>query len=146
MALQVGKVEEEFRTCMAVDAPAVDEYEIQSLEDESGIFGLYGVNGDRRGRSNHVEVVVNGESINMEIDTEADYSIMISDTYLLTDVQLKTYSGETSRTRSQMLCKVLYSGQEYVLPMIVAENENKPTLLGRNWLEKLRLIGTRFLV
>ena len=38
-----------------------------------------------------------------------------------------------------MLCKVSYSGQEYVLPMIVAESEGKPTLLGRNWLEKLRI-------
>ena len=38
-----------------------------------------------------------------------------------------------------MLCKVVYSGQEYILPMIVAENEGKPTLLGRNWLEKLKV-------
>ena len=38
-----------------------------------------------------------------------------------------------------MLCKVAYSGQEYILPMIVAENEGKPTLLGRNWLEKLKV-------
>ena len=38
-----------------------------------------------------------------------------------------------------MLCKVVYSGQEYILPMIVGENEGKPTLLGRNWLEKLKV-------
>lgn len=38
-----------------------------------------------------------------------------------------------------MLCKVVYSGQEYILPMIVAENEGKPTLLGLKWLEKLKV-------
>ena len=38
-----------------------------------------------------------------------------------------------------MLCKVVYSGQEYIFPMIVAENEGKTTLLGRNWLEKLKV-------
>ena len=80
--------------------------------------------------------------------TLADFSIMSRDTYIKTfksfplqntDVKLKTYSGETLRTYGQMLCKVVYSGQEYILPMIVAENEGKPTLLGRNWLEKLKV-------
>ena len=133
---------------LVVDAPAADENESQSSEDELGIFGLYAANSDRVGRGYHVEVAVNGESINMEIDTAADYSIMSSDTYAKkfkafplqnTDVHLKTYSGETLETCGQMLCEVSYNGQEYVLPMIVAESEGKPTLLGRNWLEKLKI-------
>ena len=98
---------------------------------------------------------MNGESINMEIDMAADYYIISSDIYAKkfkafplqnADVQLKTYSGETLKMCGQMLCKVSYSGQKYVLPMIVAESEGKPTLLGRNWLEQLRLIRTRSLV
>ena len=53
-----------------------------------------------------VEVEINGESINMEVDTAADFSIMSRDTYIKrfksfplqnTDVKLKTYSGETLR-------------------------------------------------
>ena len=133
---------------LAVDASAADENESQSSEDGLGIFGLYATNSDRVGRGYHVEVAVNGESINMEIDTAADYSIMSSDTYAKkfkafplqnTDVQLKTYSGETLRTCGQMLCEVSYNGEEYVLPMIVAESEGKPTLLGGDWLEKLRI-------
>ena len=131
---------------LAVDPPVADENEIQSSEDELGIFGLYATNSDRVGRGYHVEVAVNDESISMELDTAADYSIMSSDTYAKkfkafplqnTDVQLKTYSGETLKTCGQMLCEVSYNGQNYVLPMIVAESEGKPTLLGRNWLEKL---------
>ena len=47
-----------------------------------------------------------------------DYSIMSSDTYAKkfkafplqnTDVQLKTYSGETLKTCGQMLCEVSYN-------------------------------------
>lgn len=119
---------------MAVDTPAVDENESQSSEDELGIFGLYAMNSGRVGRGYHVELAVNGENINMEIDTTADYSIMSSDTYANTfkafplqntDVQLKTYSGENLSQDA-----VQDSGQEYVLPMIVAESEGKPTLLG----------------
>ena len=133
---------------MAVNAPAADENESQSSEDELGIFGLYATNSDRVGKGHHVEVAVNGESINMEIDTAADYSIMSSDTYAKkfkafplqnTDVQLKTYSGETLKKCGQMLCEVSYNGQEYVLPVIVAESEGKPTLLGQNWLEKIKI-------
>ena len=56
-----------------------------------------------------------------------------------TDVKFKTYTGEVLRTCGQMLCKVVYGGREHILPMIVAENEGKPTLLGRNWLEKLKI-------
>ena len=49
---------------------------------------------------------INGESINMEVDMAADFSIMSRDTYIKrfksfplqnTDVKLKTYSGETLR-------------------------------------------------
>ena len=111
-------------------------------------FGLFATNSGRASKGYLIEVEINGESINMEVDTAADFSIMSRDTYIKrfksfplqnTDVKLKTYSGETLRTCGQMLCKVVYSGQEYILPMIVAENEGKPTLLGRNWLEKLKV-------
>ena len=37
----------------------------------------------------------------------------------------------------EMLCDVVYKGHEYTLPIIVADYE-KPTLLGRNWLNHIR--------
>ena len=46
---------------LAVDAPAAEENESQSSEDELSIFGLYATNSDRVGRGYHVEVAVNGE-------------------------------------------------------------------------------------
>ena len=132
---------------MAVYDQTPDEDGIQSSDDELGIFELFAMNSGRVSKY-LVEVEINSESINMEVDTAADFSIMSRDTYIKrfksfplhnTDVKLKTYTGETLRTCGQMLCKVVYSGQEYILPMIVAENEGKPTLLERNWLEKLKV-------
>ena len=88
---------------LAVDAPAAEnENESQSSEDELGIFCSYATNSDRVGRGYHVEVAVNGESINKEIDTAAAYSIMSSNNYPRkfkafpfqnTDVQLKTFEN-----------------------------------------------------
>ena len=34
---------------------------------------------------------------------------------------------------------ILYKGDEYTLPIIVANYENKPTLLGWNWLNRIKL-------
>ena len=133
---------------LAVDDQTPDEDEIQSSDDELGIFGRHATNSGRASKGYLVEVEINGESIDMEVDTAADFSIMSRDTYIKrfksfplqnTDVKLKTYSGKTLRTCGQMLCKVVYRGQEYILPMIVAENEGKPTFLGQNWLEKLKV-------
>ena len=133
---------------MAVDDQTPDEDGIQSSGDELGIFGLFATNSGRVSKGFLVEVEINSESINMEVDTAADFSVMSRDTYIKrfkffplqnTDMKLKTYSGETLRTRGQMLCKVAHSRQEYILLMIVAENEGKPTLLGQNWLEKLKV-------
>lgn len=77
------------------------------------------MNSDRVGRGYYVEVVVNGESINMEIDMVVDYFIMSSDIYVKKfkvflfqniDVQFKIYFGEILKMCSQMLCEVLYNG------------------------------------
>ena len=38
-----------------------------------------------------------------------------------------------------MQCNVLYEGHEYTLPIIVANYDNKPTLLHRNWLNRIKL-------
>ena len=52
---------------------------------------------------------------------------------------MKTYTGETLAVCGEMLCDVVYKGHKYTLPIIVADYEKKPTLLGRNWLNHIRL-------
>ena len=67
-------------------------------DDELGIFGLYATS-SKGSKSYHVEVDINGENMDMQIDTAADYSIMSRDTYVkkfvsiplqTTDIKLKT--------------------------------------------------------
>ena len=55
---------------LAVDDQTPDEDEIQSLDDELGIFGLYATNSGSASKVYLVEVEINGESIDMEVDTE----------------------------------------------------------------------------
>lgn len=84
----------------------------------------------------------------MQIDTAADYSIMSKDTYETkykdielrpTAVKLRTYSGQILKTCGEMNCIIQYNGQTAELPMIVVDCKGKPTLLGRNWLEKIKM-------
>ena len=39
-----------------------------------------------------------------------------------------------------MQCDILYKGHKYTLPIIVANYENMPLLLGRNWLNRIKLV------
>ena len=39
----------------------------------------------------------------------------------------------------EMSCNVVHKGKKVILPMIIANHVNKPTLLGRNWLQKVKL-------
>jgi len=84
----------------------------------------------------------------MEVDTAADYSIMSKNKYTQkfsnfplhpSNVELKTYTGETLTVCGEVQCNILYKGHEYTLPNIVANYENKLTLLGRIWLNCIRL-------
>ena len=52
---------------------------------------------------------------------------------------MKTYTGEPLIVCGEIQCNVLYEGHEYTLPIIVANYDNKPTLLDRNWLNRIKL-------
>ena len=65
---------------LAVDDQTPDEDEIQSSDDELGVFGLFATNSGRASKGYLVEVEINGVNIDMEVDTAADFSIMSRDT------------------------------------------------------------------
>ena len=67
---------------LAVNDQTPDEDGIQSSNDELSIFGLFATNSGRASKGYLIEVEINGESINMEVDTAADFSIMGRDTYI----------------------------------------------------------------
>ena len=55
-----------------------------------------------------------------------------------TTLRLKTWLEETCAAVGEISMRVQYKGQDLVLPIVVGPGDG-PTLLGRNWLYKLKL-------
>ena len=94
-----------------------------------------------------VPVVIDGQHCEMQLDTGASVSIMpralyekYFSHYILasTNTKLKAYNGLPIPVSGIITLPVVYEGQEQCLPLLVVEG-NGPALLGRNWLEKLKL-------
>ena len=95
-----------------------------------------------------MEVIINEKVCQMEVDTAADHSVMSKSFYidkfadkLLTPskVKLKTYTGEVLDVLGEMQCDIVYKGEQYSLPIVVANYDARPTLLGRNWLCHIKI-------
>ena len=94
-----------------------------------------------------MEMKINGKPCMMEFDTAADFATMSKSEYLekfadepLTpsQVTLKTYTGEVLDVSGEMHCEIVCKGKQYSLPILVANYDAKPTLLGKNRLSTLR--------
>jgi len=118
-------------------------------DDELGIYSLYSLDQNSPNRNTYaIEMKINGKSCMMELDTAADFSIMSKSEYLekfadklLTpsQVTLKTYTGEVLRVLGEMHCDIVYRVKQYSLPILVANYDAKPTLLGKNWPGHIKL-------
>ena len=98
----------------------------------------------------HATVTVNGSPLAMEINTGTSVSIASRETFESiqkgestlelkeTTVKLQTYTGEPIRVCGSTVVQVEHNGQTTSLPLVITEGSG-PTLLGRNWLEALRL-------
>ena len=95
-----------------------------------------------------VEVSLNSSPLKFQVDTGASISIISHSTYLslwsipppmqVSNIDLKTYSGEKIDVLGSITPKVLYNGQFWDLPLLVVEGDG-PSLFGRNWLEHIKL-------
>ena len=94
-----------------------------------------------------VEMVLEGKPHTMEIDTGASVSLVSWATYqqLFKDkrmeescLQLKTYGGQSLKVVGSLMVNVCHGNQTAQLPLVVVEGHG-PSLLGRDWLAKLRL-------
>ena len=54
-------------------------------------------------------------------------------------ITLRTYTGEVPDVSGEMQCDIVYKGKQYYLPIIVANYDAKPTLVGKNWLHQIKL-------
>ena len=94
-----------------------------------------------------VELIINGKEIEMEVDTGAAVSIMGEKTVQemfpevqlkKSDIVLKTYTAESMEVVGEIDVEVEYQGQTEKLVLVVVSG-NGPTLLGRNWLQVIKL-------
>ncbi len=122
----------------------LDDNASSNLEEDS--YSLFSVVG--KTKPIVVTVGINNQPISMEVvDTGAALSLLSQEAFqtLLpnyelkpTDITLRTYSGESLKVLGMMDTQVTYNSQSMMLPLLVVEGKG-PSLLGRNWLEKVRL-------
>ena len=94
-----------------------------------------------------VSVKLNEQSLEMEVDTGAAFSVISEvtrqavfekETLYPSDLVLKTYTDERMKVKGTLNMRVQYRDQKQKLVLVVVEG-NGPSLLGRNWLKYLRL-------
>ena len=102
-----------------------------------------------------VKVVINGAPLLMEVDTGASMSIISEPTYkelwatppmlATTTTKLRTYSGQELTVLGTISVTVEYEGQQAVQSLLVVKGAG-PSLLGRDWLEAIKLDWKSFTV
>ena len=91
-----------------------------------------------------VSLLANGQSLEMEVDTGADISIISEDTWKTLFPAQKVYKSDlilktnTGKPIGQLRVRVQYSDQFAKLILVVVEGSG-PSLLGHNWLKYLQL-------
>ena len=104
---------------------------------------------DSQGRCKEliVPMLINGKSVDMELDTGASVTIIPNNVWTdvlaakslqQTDVKLRSYSGHEIPVVGEAKVQVSYGDQQACLPVIVTAGDG-PALMGRNWLSVLRL-------
>ena len=95
-------------------------------------------------------LTLNGTKLDMEVDTGASASLISMQTYNKlwpsatapplkpTDAKLRTYTGEELTLKGRLTVRVVYGQQEATLPLLVVDGSG-PSLLGRDWLSKIKL-------
>ena len=128
-------------------AEVVVEGEEDVFDSGMNFLSLYTLNGGSR---KHDPIMVgmklNGKEVGMEVNTGAAVSVMSLSQYQginggrlrETKLQLRTYTGEVVRPAGVGEVHVNYRNQVMKLPVTVLDGK-VPTLLGRDWLDKLKL-------
>ena len=110
-------------------------------------YSMYTV-GASKSKPYCVNIKVNGQDVKMEVDTGASVTVINEQTFRQTlkstpkiqpsDGNLHTYTGEEIKVVGEIQVLVKYNNQKEILQAIVVAGK-APNLLGRNWLEKVKL-------
>ena len=121
---------------------------LEEDSEEPGVWSVVNAVGNRGPAPWMVDVAINGREVVMELDTGAARTLLSQATVdacglHLAEVKppsmgLRTYPGERIKTVGESRVEVCHAGQVVNLPLIVVEG-TFPAVLGRDWLEKLRI-------
>ena len=108
-------------------------------------YNMFSIPTGRGSPPQKVTVCVNGVNLEMEIDSDATFSVIRENQLSMWDsplvlqpwpVKLRTFIGEVIIPKDEAEVKVEYGGQTCRLPLLVTPRK-RPALLGRNWLSHL---------
>eukprot|EP00731_Ephydatia_muelleri_P013136 Em0007g446a len=112
-------------------------------------YTLFTVAGDRSRAPLRQKVKLDGADLMMEVDTGAVASVISEETYRQlwttprrpklkpSDVYLRTYTGERIQVKGQITVEAKYGGSTQLLDILVVGGKG-PSLMGRDWLHKLK--------
>ena len=121
----------------------------EEVDEQEGVYTMFQL---REGKQEpyYVTVAANNEPLKMEIDTGAAISVISEATYKQawkedrmptlhpSKMRLRTFTGKEVTVVGALMVEVEHGQEKKQLPLIVAKGQT-PSLLGRNWLAKLKL-------
>ncbi|RXN17967.1 integrase core domain [Labeo rohita] len=119
--------------------------ESSASEDAFDLFTVYTAQGQKDGL--FLQLDLSGNTVTMQIDTGASVSLIPESVYkeLLSDcplqpveIHLSSYTGDIIPVLGEIQVPVQYNGNEWTLPLMVVKGDKTP-LMGRNWLQKIKL-------
>lgn len=133
-------------------------YNLTEEDCSSELNDLFTISSSTTVKSNKplmTELFINDKCINFHIDTGASLTVMSREMFddnfdiplVKTDKTLKTYTGESVNIIGEVKVNV-HTGnglQSKVLPLLILEGKG-PALLGRNWLEDIKIDWSVFLI
>ena len=130
------------------DGTSKSTHQVVELSSNTTEYNLLPI-GCQEGRPLQTTVKLEGHPFVMEVDTGAAVSLINENVYKSSPVlrrlplqssstQLRTYTGEGITVKGELSVAVQSDSQVLTLPLLVVPGQG-PSLLGRNWLHKLRL-------
>ena len=121
----------------------------EDQSEDSSTYSLFRTSTRDKPKPLLVTMLVNEKELQLEVDTGASASVISESTYrelwpedppklLETQVKLQTYTGEKIKILGSIKVKVEYEQQKQMLGLLVVAGPG-PSLMGRDWLTKIRL-------
>ena len=125
-------------------------HQLRSTNEEEDNFGIWTITG---GQAEGYHVHLKLDRITMKLDTGATVSVMSEQQWKETFTKNKPlkpyigkplhgYSGQEVQMVGQLMVNVEYGSQKTELPLFIVRGQQRPPLLGRDWLHSIQIDWT----